>query len=63
MKIIKLIKVKDKTSLSRSTLYRLMGEGRFPKPINLCGGRSVGWLESEIDNFLLERVAKRDKGV
>ena len=32
-----------------------MKEGNFPKPIAL-GPRSVGWLESEISEWIWERV-------
>jgi len=33
--------------------------GTFPKPIKLSV-RSVGWLASDIERFLAERVAARD---
>lgn len=35
------------TSLSHSTLWRAMKQGRFPKPIAISPGR-VGWRESAI---------------
>lgn len=53
--------VERKTGLSRSTIYHRMKEGEFPKPINL-GGRSVGWLDSEIDAWLLGQIESRDAG-
>ena len=43
--------VESLTGLSRATLYSLMAEGRFPKPLRL-GRRSVGWRLSDIDNWL-----------
>lgn len=36
---------------SKPSIYRLVSEGRFPKPIKL-GGRSVFWVESEIKEFV-----------
>lgn len=47
--------VEQRTSLSRSTLYQQMSEGIFPKHIPL-GLRRVGWLESEIDRWIADRI-------
>ncbi len=44
----------ERTGFSRATIYRLMAEGRFPRTIKLSV-RAVGWLESDIDNWLNER--------
>ncbi|MGR3494070.1 helix-turn-helix transcriptional regulator [Citreimonas sp.] len=46
--------VEDITGLSRSTIYRLMSNGEFPKPIKLTG-RAVAWPESRISAWLAER--------
>jgi len=35
--------------------YDLISKNQFPKPIFL-GARAVGWLESEIDAWIAERV-------
>lgn len=53
--ILRLPTVKARTGLSRSTIYLRIAEGRFPKPIAL-GGRAVGWLESEIDEWLERQI-------
>ncbi len=42
------------TGLSRSTLYAMMAEDMFPRPVRL-GKRSVGWFESAISGWLLSR--------
>jgi Predicted transcriptional regulator len=55
-KILRLDNVKSKTGLSRSTIYRLTDERHFPHQINL-GFRAVGWLESEVDNWLDEKIS------
>ncbi len=60
--ILRLKKVKDRTGLSRSTIYLRIQEGTFPRPINL-GARAVGWIEHEIDEWLISRVQKRDNGL
>jgi prophage regulatory protein len=42
---------------SRSTVYQLIAEGKFPKPISL-GARAVAWLESDIDEWIASRIGK-----
>jgi prophage regulatory protein len=59
LSILRLNKVKDRTGLSRSTIYLRIQEGTFPRPINL-GARAVGWLENEIDAWLTSCVESRD---
>lgn len=48
--------VQRTTGLSRSSLYRLIAEGRFPASIRLSE-KSVAWLASEVDAWIAERVA------
>ena len=42
------------TGLSRSTIYKWMNEGSFPKPVKL-GPRAVGWREADINYWLETR--------
>ena len=37
--------VEQATGLPRSTIYELVSQGKFPKPIKLGGPRSVAWIE------------------
>ena len=55
-KFLRLAEVRNRVPYSRSTIYQLIAEGKFPKPINL-GARAVAWLESEIDNWIAERIS------
>ena len=62
MKQLKLMKIKevmDCTGLGRSTLYNYISEGLFPKPVSL-GARSVAWVESEVEEWILEKIEQRD---
>jgi len=60
--ILRLPSVKGRTGLSRSTIYLRVSEGTFPKPVSL-GGRAVGWVESEIQQWLERRIeASRKTG-
>ena len=42
------------TGLSRSTIYKWIDEGSFPKPVKL-GPRAVGWREADINDWLETR--------
>ena len=53
--ILRLRPMLSRTGLSRSMAYDLIARNQFPKPICL-GVRAVGWLESEIDTWIAERV-------
>ncbi|EBA01756.1 helix-turn-helix transcriptional regulator [Marinobacter sp. ELB17] len=59
MRVLRLKDVIEKTGLARSTIYKYVDAGTFPKPIPL-GGRSVGWLDSEIHDWITGRIEKRD---
>ena len=53
--ILRLPTVISRTGLSRSTIYLRISENRFPKPISL-GGRAVGWIEAEVDEWLNQQI-------
>ena len=43
--------VEFRVGLGRSTIYRLMGSGKFPRPKRI-GGRAVRWPENELDAWI-----------
>ncbi len=55
---LRLPAVKACTGLSRSTIYAYIAQGHFPKQIPL-GPRSSGWLASEINAWIEERLKAR----
>lgn len=59
--ILRLPEVKTQTGLSRSAIYQRIADGIFPKQIGL-GGRAVGWLESDIQNWIKQRLAQSRMG-
>ena len=59
MRIIRLKDVIDSTGLARSTIYKYIAEDTFPKPVSL-GERCVGWVESEVHDWILARIEERD---
>ncbi|WP_417502254.1 AlpA family transcriptional regulator [Marinobacter sp.] len=60
MRIIRLKEVMDQTGLARSTIYKYIDASSFPKPVPL-GGRSVGWVEHEVQEWILDLISKRDE--
>ncbi len=58
MRLIKLKTVIEKTGMAKSTIYRNIQAGAFPKPIKQSI-RSVAWVESEIDEWIMERMEQR----
>ncbi|NVZ71513.1 MULTISPECIES: helix-turn-helix transcriptional regulator [Pseudomonas] len=62
MRIIRLKDVINSTGLARSTIYKYIDEGTFPKSVSL-GDRCVGWVEGEVYDWILARIEARDLGV
>lgn len=54
--------VEARTGLSRSTICLRISQGSFPRAVSL-GGRAVGWIENEIENWLEEQVAASRQGL
>ena len=53
--ILRLWQVMARTGLSKSTIYAKIEAGEFPESVNL-GGRAVGWIEDEVNDWLIARV-------
>ena len=47
---LRLDKVLEVTGLSRSTLYRKVGDGTFPPQVKLSD-RCIGWRSSDVQNW------------
>ncbi|WP_230293780.1 AlpA family transcriptional regulator [Croceicoccus sp. Ery5] len=56
-RLIRLPEVQHRVGLGRSTIYRWMSEGKFPKPVQL-GGYSVAWAEDEVEEWILGRLGE-----
>lgn len=59
MRFMRLTEVIKNTGLGRSSIYKRIAEGEFPKPVPL-GGRAVGWVSDEVEAWILERIEERD---
>lgn len=50
-RILRLKSVLERTGLSRSTLYRKMQLGTFPKQLKISA-RCAGWRETDVDAWV-----------
>ncbi|EEY3521806.1 TPA: AlpA family transcriptional regulator [Escherichia coli] len=53
--LIRLSEVMRRTGYGRAWIYRLISQGRFPKPVKI-GPRSVAFIESEVDEWINQRI-------
>ena len=56
--LLRLDQVRVRTGLSRSTLYAYVQDKKFPGPVAISE-RCVAWVESEIDEWVAQRIATR----
>ena len=45
---------------SRQHVHRLVQAGSFPRPVKV-GANTNGWIESEVDEYLIGCVNRRDQ--
>jgi len=62
MRIIRRAEVRSRSGYSDMHIYRLEKVGKFPKRIQI-GPNAVGWLDSEVDDWIAEKIAARDVAV
>ena len=60
MKLLRLPEVLTRVGYRRSKIYQLIREKRFPQPVEL-GPRARGFLESEVNAWIQERVQESRK--
>lgn len=53
--LVRLPEVKAICGLSRSSIYLLIREGRFP-PSLAISGRARGWIRHEVENWVAQRI-------
>lgn len=55
--LIRLSEVQRRTGYSKAWLYRLMADKRFPASVKI-GTRAIAFIESEIDEWVEQRIAE-----
>ena len=65
---IRLNEVLSRTGYGRTSIYRKMEEGSFPKSLKLGGppkdpsifdSRAIAWIEDEVDQWVEDRIDER----
>lgn len=57
-KLLRVADVKARTGLGRTTIYRRMAAGTFPRPVQISVGL-VGWYEAVIDAWVADPMGWR----
>lgn len=58
--ILRMPEVEERTGYKRPTIYKFIKAGIFPKQVPL-GLRAVGWVESEIDEWIQSKIDAREQ--
>ena len=68
-RLIRLPEVLSRTGYGRTSIYRKMEDGSFPKSVKLGGppldssvfdSRAIAWIEDEVDQWIQSRIEERD---
>ena len=68
-RLIRLPEVMNRTGYGRTSIYRKMKDGSFPKSVKLGGPlkdpnafdcRAVAWIEDEVEQWIDSRIDERD---
>ena len=68
-RFIRLSEVMSRTGYGRTSIYRKMKDGSFPKSLKLGGppkdpnefdSRAIAWIEEEVDQWVEDRIEDRD---
>lgn len=54
--LLRIAAVADYVALSRSSVYKLVKAGQFPKPISIYG-RTSAWITAEVDQWVDAQIA------
>lgn len=60
-RIIRMKTVLARTGLSRSTLYRKIADGTFPRQLSISV-HGAGWRESAVNRWIADPAAYREEG-
>ena len=68
-RLIRLPEVLSRTGYGRTSIYRKMEKGEFPKCLKLgppmedltqFDSRAIAWIENEVDQWVHSRIGERD---
>jgi len=70
-RFIRLPEVLSRTGYGRTSIYRKMEDGSFPRCVKLGGPledsnafdcRAIAWIEDEVEQWMATRIKERDLG-
>ena len=70
-RFIRLNEVLSRTGYGRTTIYRKMEDGSFPRSVKLGGppkdhnafdSRAIAWIEDEVEQWMESRIEERGLG-
>jgi len=56
---IRLPEVRQKVGMSKSYIYDLIAQGKFPKPVKVSSRISC-WVAAEVEQWIQEQIDARD---
>ena len=68
-RLIRLPEVMNRTGYGRTSIYRKMEDGSFPRSVKLGGppidpnvfdSRAIAWIEDEVEQWIESRIEERD---
>ena len=71
-RFIRLPEVLTRTGYGRTTIYRKMEDGSFPRSVKLGGppidpnvfdSRAIAWIEDEVEQWIESRIDERDSSL
>ena len=71
-RFIRLPEVLTRTGYGRTTIYRKMEDGSFPRSVKLGGppidpnvfdSRAIAWIEDEVEQWIESRIEERDSSL
>jgi prophage regulatory protein len=63
LRIVRNAQVRTKLDVSEAKLFDMIAKGLFPAPFQIVpGGRAVGWLESDVDQWILQQKRRSERG-
>jgi prophage regulatory protein len=58
VRVVRPSEARNRVGVSRAKFADMIAKGQFPKPFTIIpGGRAVGWLEADVDAWILNRRA------
>ena len=64
LRIVRNAQVRTKLDVSEAKLFDMIAKGLFPAPFQIVpGGRAVGWLESDVDQWILNQKRRSEENL